>query len=189
MWFKSDQFIIPLSHISGKCKPCKRASLYLVCLFILIDSLIHYSTEEKTNALIQETRKLMRCLRFKETMWIIRTEHKRRFGPFFFLPFQTMSRSFCFHCPWSLKLSGCIKRSGSALPAGDWLRTLNPLVGKTSFSSRTVNLGSAQILLRSHICLSNYHTPSGKERDIALNHWCLHYSVYILIRHTKLFDF
>lgn len=133
--------------------------------------------------------KLMQRPHFKQTMWIIRTEHKRRSHPFLFLPFQTMSRSFCFHRPWSLKLSGYIKRSGSALPAGDWLRTLNPLVGKTSFSSRTVNLGSAQILLRSHICLSNYHTPSGKERDIALNHWCLHYSVYILIRHTKLLDF
>lgn len=111
------------------------------------------------------------------------------YSSFLFSAISNNESELLFHCPWSLKLSGYIKWSGSALPAGDWLRTLNPLVGKTSFSSRTVNLGSAQILLRSHICLSNYHTPSGKERDIALNHWCLHYSVYILIRHTKLFDF
>ncbi len=144
--------------------------------------LTHHSAEEKCFSCFSY--KLMQHPRFKQTMWIIRTEHKRRSRPF-----KTMSRSFCFGRPWSLKLSGYIKRSGSALPAGDWLGTLNPLVGKTSFSSRTVNLGSVQNLLRSHICLSNYHTPSGKERDIALNHWCLHYSVYILIRHAKLLYF
>ncbi len=175
---KTSAAINPLSHSSGIRETC----FSLLCL-------THHSAEEKTTLFSCFPYKLMQHPRFKQTMWIIRTEHKRRSRPFFFLPFKTMSRSFCFGRPWSLKLSGYIKRSGSALPAGDWLGTLNPLVGKTSFSSRTVNLGSAQNLLRSHICLSNYHTPSGKERDIALNHWCLHYSVYILIRHTKLLYF